>query len=184
VTFADLLAHVISGLDRAGIPYMVTGSLASSYHGEPRATRDVDIVVDPTPIALARLVDDLRAADFYVDAEAAQTALAERTQFNAIGPDASKVDFIIRKDRPFSIEEFGRREPADLLGTPGFVATAEDLVIAKLEWAAATDSERQRRDVAGIVAVSAQLDVAYVEQWASALGVLGQWQAIREEARG
>lgn len=184
VTFADLLAHVISGLDRAGIPYMVTGSLASSYHGEPRATRHVDIVVDPTPIALARLVDDLRAADFYVDAEAAQTALAERTQFNAIGPDASKVDFIIRKDRPFSIEEFGRREPADLLGTPGFVATAEDLVIAKLEWAAATDSERQRRDVAGIVAVSAQLDVAYVEQWASALGVLGQWQAIREEARG
>ena len=184
VTFADLLAHVISGLDRAGIPYMVTGSLASSYHGEPRATRDVDIVVDPTPIALARLVDDLLAADFYVDAEAAQTALAERTQFNAIGPDASKVVFIIRKDRPFSIEEFGRREPADLLGTPGFVATAEDLVIAKLEWAAATDSERQRRDVAGIVAVSAQLDVAYVEQWASALGVLGQWQAIREEVRG
>lgn len=184
VTFADLLAHVISGLDRAGIPYMVTGSLASSYHGEPRATRDVDIVVDPTPIALARLVDDLLAADFYVDAEAAQTALAERTQFNAIGPDASKVVFIIRKDRPFSIEEFGRREPADLLGTRGFVATAEDLVIAKLEWAATTDSERQRRDVAGIVAVSAQLDVAYVEQWASALGVLGQWQAIREEVRG
>ncbi len=184
VTFADLLAHVISGLDRAGIPYMVTGSLASSYHGEPRATRDVDIVVDPTPIALARLVDDLLAADFYVDAEAAQTALAERTQFNAIGPDASKVVFIIRKDRPFSIEEFGRREPADLLGTRGFVATAEDLVIAKLEWAATTDSERHRRDVAGIVAVSAQLDVAYVEQWASALGVLGQWQAIREEVRG
>ena len=184
VTFADLLAHVISGLDRAGIPYMVTGSLASSYHGEPRATRDVDIVVDPTPIALARLVDDLRAADFYVDAEAAQTVLAERTQFNAIGPDASKVVFIIRKDRPFSIEEFGRREPADLLGTRGFVATAEDLVIAKLEWAATTDSERHRRDVAGIVAVSAQLDVAYVEQWASALGVLGQWQAIREEVRG
>jgi len=184
VTFADLLAHVISGLDRAGIPYMVTGSLASSYHGEPRATRDVDIVVDPTPIALARLVDDLLAADFYVDAEAAQTALAERTQFNAIGPDASKVVFIIRKDRPFSIEEFGRREPADLLGTRGFAATAEDLVIAKLEWAATTDSERHRRDVAGIVAVSAQLDVAYVEQWASALGVLGQWQAIREEVRG
>ncbi len=184
VTFADLLAHVISGLDRAGIPYMVTGSLASSYHGEPRATRDVDIVVDPTPIALARLVDDLLAADFYVDAEAAQTVLAERTQFNAIGPDASKVVFIIRKDRPFSIEEFGRREPADLLGTRGFVATAEDLVIAKLEWAATTDSERHRRDVAGIVAVSAQLDVAYVEQWASALGVLGQWQAIREEVRG
>ena len=88
---------------------MVTGSLASSYHGEPRATLDLDIVIDPSPTALARLVEDLVVAGFYVDAETAEAALRDRSQFNAIGPDVTKVDFIIRKDRPFSIEEFARR---------------------------------------------------------------------------
>ena len=55
---------------------MVTGSIASSYHGEPRATRDIDIVVDPTPDALNRLVDGLRTANFDVDPGAARQAAA------------------------------------------------------------------------------------------------------------
>ena len=162
---------------------MVTGSLASSYHGEPRATQDLDIVIDPSPTALSRLVEDLAGAGFYVDAETAEAALRDRSQFNAIGPDVTKVDFIIRKDRPFSIEEFARREPADLLGTSGFVATAEDLVVAKLEWAAASDSVRQRLDVLGIVRVAVDLDEAYIDRWAAALGLGEAWRAIRDEAR-
>jgi hypothetical protein len=183
MTFAGLLADVVGHLDRAGIPHMVTGSLASSYHGEPRATRDLDIVIDPSPTALSRLVEDLAGAGFYVDAGTAQAALRDRSQFNAIGPDVTKVDFIIRKDRPFSIEEFARREPADLLGTSGFVATAEDLVVAKLEWAAASDSDRQRRDVLGMLRVAVDLDEAYIDRWATALGLGQAWRAVRDEAR-
>jgi hypothetical protein len=113
-------ALVIPALHGADIRYMVTGSLPSPYHGEPRATRDLDLVIDPSPASLERLVDGLRASGFYVDADMARRALTERSQFNAIRPSAEKVDFVIRKERPFSIEEFGRREPADLLGTLGF----------------------------------------------------------------
>jgi hypothetical protein len=182
LTFAELLADVIARLDRAGVPYMVTGSLASSYHGEPRASRDVDIVIDPTPQGLKGLVDGLADAGYYVDREAALEALALRSQFNAVGGDASKIDFIIRRDRPFSIEEFRRREPADLLGTAGFLATAEDLILAKLEWAAASGSDRQLRDVAGILAVADDLDEAYVDRWAVALGVTEAWRQVRLEA--
>lgn len=182
MTFAGVLATVITALDGAGVPYMITGSLASSYHGEPRATRDVDIVIDPGPKALGRLVDAVLQAGFYVDRDAARTALAERTQFNAIGGDASKVDFIIRKDRPFSVEEFARREPADLLGTAGFVTSAEDLILAKLEWAKATGSERQLRDVAGIVSIRHSLDEEYIERWASALGTDDAWRQVRDAA--
>ena len=119
MSFADLLPEVIAHLDRSGIPFMVTGSLASSFHGEPRATRDLDIVIDPTPPALSELVRDLTASGFYVDDGAARAALAERTQFNAVRTDATMVDFIIRRERPFSIAEFDRRMPADLLGTRG-----------------------------------------------------------------
>jgi len=182
VTFGELLASIVERLEQAGIPYMVTGSLASSYHGEPRATRDVDIVVDPGPEALGRLVDDLHDAGFYVDRDVAFDALAARSQFNAIGPDASKVDFIIRRDRPFSIEEFGRRQRADLLGTPGFVTTAEDLVIAKLEWAAASGSDRQLADVAGILAIAERLDTAYIDRWAGVLGLEDAWRSLRDES--
>lgn len=181
MTFAGLLAEVIARLDAAEVPYMVTGSLASSYHGEPRATLVADIVIDPTHATLDRLLDGLRGADFYVDRAVALRAFDERTQFNAIGPDALKVDFMIRKDRPFSIEEFGRRRPADLLGTPGFVVSAEDLVLAKLEWAAASDSERQLRDAAAIVALGDALDEAYISLWADVLDVSAAWREIRHE---
>jgi hypothetical protein len=152
VTFADLIRQAIALLDLSAVPYMITGSLASSYHGEPRATRDLDIVIDPSPSALNVLVDNLRAADFYVDRDAASTALSERTQFNVIGPDATKVDFIVRKDRPLSINELDRRRSVDLLGTKGFVTSAEDLIVAKLEWAAATGSERQLHRMSSCIA--------------------------------
>ena len=183
MTFGDLLASVVGLLERSGVPYMVTGSLASSYHGEPRATRDADIVIDPSPEALDRLTAGLLEAGFYVDRDVAREALAGRSQFNAIGPDVLKVDFMIRRDRPFSIEEFRRREPADLLGTPGFVASAEDVILAKLEWAKALGSERQLDDVAGILAISSELDLPYVDRWAAALGVDDAWRALREDAR-
>jgi hypothetical protein len=158
---------------------MVTGSIASTYHGEARATRDLDIVIDPSAAALDRLVADLVAAGFHVDGEAARSALQARTQFNAIGPDASKIDFIVRRNRPFSIEEFGRRRPADLLGTPGYIATVEDMVVAKLEWAAATDSERQLRDVAGMLAVGGDdVDRDYIVRWVEALGLREVWRRV------
>jgi hypothetical protein len=181
VTFAELLATIVELLDREDVPYMVTGSLASSYHGEPRATRDVDIVIDPAPDALERLVDGLRVAGFSVDRDVGLEALGSRSQFNAIGQDASKVDFIIRRDRPFSIEEFRRRQPADLLGTPGFVASAEDLMVAKLEWSTVSGSERQLDDVAGILAINQGLDFAYMNRWVQAMGLEDAWQHVRPE---
>jgi acetolactate synthase regulatory subunit len=179
VSYADVLAETIAHLEAAGIPYMITGSVASSFHGEPRATRDLDIVIDPAPSALERLIDDLRTGGFYIDRGAAEDALRERTQFNAIGAEAIKVDFIVRRDRPFSMAEFDRRERVELLGSTGFIATVEDVILAKLEWAAETDSERQLRDVAGMLAVAGDtLDVVYLTTWAETLGVESSLQRV------
>lgn len=179
MTFAELIATAVAHLERAGIPYMVTGSIASTYHGEARATRDLDIVIEPTPASLDQLVAGLIAVGFYVDAEAAHSALETRTQFNAIGPDSWKVDFIVRRNRPFSSEEFSRRQPADLLGTPGWIATVEDMIVAKLDWAAASDSERQLRDVAGMLAVGgASIDRDYIIRWVDALGLRDAWSRV------
>jgi hypothetical protein len=116
---------------------MLTGSVAASYHGRPRATHDFDVVIDPTPAQLESLVRGLLAADFYVDPERAGEALRSRRPFNVIDTlYACKIDLIIRRDRPFSREEFERRVIADLsLGRPVTIVSAEDVVVSKLEWA-------------------------------------------------
>lgn len=180
MTFEQLVADVVGRLDAAGIPHMVTGSLASSWYGEPRATQDLDVVIDPSPTAIDGLVEGLLADGWYVDREVARHALGERAQFNAIGPDAFKVDFIIRRDRPFSRAEFDRRQRVEILGTRTFIPSVEDMVIAKLEWAQASDSERQLRDVIGMLQVGgAAVDVDYVDGWVQHLGVQGSWERVR-----
>jgi hypothetical protein len=102
------LARVVGALESAGVPYMLAGSFASSHHGVPRATQDIDI--DPTFDALDRVLAALTGYDVYFDADVARDELKRRGQFNIIdGMTAWKVDLIFRKGRPFSRDEISRR---------------------------------------------------------------------------
>ena len=180
MTFAEVVSDLVGRLDDARITHMLTGSVGSSWYGEPRATQDLDVVIDPAPTALDQLIDGLLADRWYVDRDVAHTALSDRTQFNAIRPDAFKVDFIVRHDRPFSVAEFDRRRPVELLGTKTFLPTVEDMVIAKLEWAQATDSERQLRDVAAMLEIcGAEIYLDYVDCWVQRLDLERSWEAVR-----
>jgi len=175
------LARVVALLDELAIPYMVTGSIAASYHGRPRATHDADVVIDPSPRQLEALIAALQQRAFYVDPDAARGALRQRRMFNVIHTArATKIDLFIRKARPHSIAEFERRRPVDLsFGRAVSTVTAEDAVLSKLEWARQSgDSDRQLRDAAGIVELSPSLDCAYVERWALELGVADLWERI------
>jgi hypothetical protein len=178
----DLLGRIIGLLDEASIPHMVVGSLASSFHGEPRQTRDIDIVIDPDPDALHHLLNRIPPEELYADAAAAAEALERRTSFNVIEIATGwKVDLIMRRDRPFSREELGRRISVRLLDTDVHIATAEDTIIAKLEWATDGQSERQLRDVAAILETqSDNLDYAYLERWIRALDLADAWERARQ----
>jgi len=124
------LARLTAKLNAAGIPYMVVGSFASSFHGVPRSSRDLDVVIDPDPTSLQRLLTDLPADEYYVDRETALDALRRRSQFNVIDmATAWKADLIVRRARPFSIEEMGRRIEGDLSGAHVFVSSAEDTLL-------------------------------------------------------
>jgi hypothetical protein len=177
VNLATLLAAAIAQLERAGVPYMITGSVACSYHGEPRATRDLDIVIDPDPAGIDRLVGELAAAGLYVDPDEAIRALDDRIRFNAIDATTGwKIDYMIRKERSFSREEFGRRASANLLGTPARIASPEDTIVAKLEWAVASGSDRQLRDDAAMLDIGGEsLDLAYIDRWIGRLGLHAAW---------
>jgi hypothetical protein len=180
-TEAEIVARVVRQLEALAIPYMVVGSFASSFHGWPRTTHDADIVIDPAPQTLGRLVEALLAEGFYVSPAVAEDALRRRRQFNVIHPTtAFKLDLIIRKERPFSRQEFERRQPGDVAGAAAVLASAEDTILSKLEWAKkAGGSERQIEDARGIVEVAGpDLDRAYIERWAAELGVLDLWTRI------
>jgi hypothetical protein len=185
MTAADLFRRIVARLDEVGIPYMLTGSFASAYHGRPRATQDIDLVIAPTPEQLRQLVGRLPAGEYYVDAAAALEALAHEGQFNVIDLATGwKIDFICRKSRPFSRTEFGRRLRAELHGLSLCIATAEDVVLAKLEWARRGGSSRQIEDVAGLLAVRGEaLDLPYIAHWVAELGVNEEWQAAQRAAR-
>jgi hypothetical protein len=151
---------------------MLVGSFASTSHGAPRATQDIDVVIDPTPDALNRFLRAFDPDRVYVSSSA-HAAVASRDQFNLIDTASGwKVDLIVRKERPFSVSEFARRQPTRMLGIDVCVATAEDTVLAKLEWAAMGQSDRQVTDAATVLTVGADdLDDEYLTYWAAELGV-------------
>lgn len=176
--FGDFLRRLVERLDEAGIPYMLAGSVASTFHGIPRSTQDVNVIVTMAAPELKRLIRSLPPGAYYVSDDAAQDALRRRSQFNVIDLETGwKADLIVRKERPFSESEFQRRVHAEVLGVEAWVATAEDTIVAKLEWAKrAGGSERQLRDVAGIVeVVGVSLDRAYIQRWVDELGVEDLW---------
>lgn len=180
MSITSFLQRVAGILESAGVPYMLTGSLAAAYYATPRATQDIDVVIDTQEQGLEKLVQGFLDAGLYVDREAAFDAWRSQGQFNAIDPESGwKIDLIVRKDRAFSRTEFERRERADLLGIEVSLASLEDVLIAKLEWARMGDSELQRADVVRLLEQRRdQLDRAYLEKWVAELGLQAEWDSV------
>ena len=176
---SDAVARVLAVLDRMEIPYAVGGSAASSAHGMPRTTLDLDIVVDFKPEQIDDFAAEL-ADEFYVDAETMRDAFARGRSVNLIHfASAWKFDLFPLKQDAYSRVEFGRRafreiRPDGSAAIECAVASREDTVLRKLEWyrAGGESSERQWNDVRGVCrAAGVALDVAYLRRWAGHLNV-------------
>jgi len=169
---------VVEALERVGIPYVLVGSLASSVHGVMRSTLDADLLaaielehVEP----LASELSDL----FYADAETMRDAIRDRGSFNLIHLEtAFKVDVFVAKAREFDQLQLSRREARQLGDDPQsglYVTSAEDIILAKLEWyqLGGCASDRQWSDVLGVIQIQGNsLDLSYLRAVADTLGVL------------
>ena len=184
MTAEDALKILLSKLDECGIPYMITGSFASNIHGLPRATQDADIVIEVQPTTLERFLERLGPA-FYWSVESAMDALAREQMFNVVHLETGfKVDLIVRKSRSFSRIEFSRRQPAFYLGENRWFATAEDTILAKLEWSKMASSERQFNDALNVAKLQREnLDQAYLEKWARELDILDLLEKLLREMK-
>ena len=174
-----------AALESQAIPYMLTGSLASSMYGVPRSTNDIDIVIEPTREQLLALVQLFQRVGLTVHTETALTALRNKTEFNVVDLSRGwKVDLIVRKAREFSDVEFSRKRTHEVQGMRLTLARPEDVILAKLEWAKIGASERQLDDAAGILKMQREvLDLRYVERWVNALDLAEQWRLAHQKAR-
>ncbi len=178
------LREIVGRLKAHGIDYMLVGSIAALAHGRTRSTQDFDVVIDADPAQLRALVRSLPEERFYASEEAALESFRHQTQFNVIDMDTGwKADLIPKKRRAFSEAEFARRSELSVLGWPMLVATLEDTIVAKLEWAkAGGGSLRQLEDVRELVRLGGErLDRGHVARWVAALELEAMWeQAIRD----
>ena len=172
---SEAAAIAARAFEALGIPYLVGGSVASTLHGEPRATQGADFAVHLEVEKAQDLADSL-SPDFYVDVSGIREAAAAKRMFNAIHNKAFvKIDVHVREASGHSAEEIRR---ATVITLPGGgtlrVATPEDTILRKLWWYRAGDevSDRQWRDVLGVLRTAGQgLDMKYIVQWAETLGV-------------
>jgi hypothetical protein len=168
-TELEVLGFVSERLSARGLPFMLTGSFALAYYATPRMTRDLDIVVALNESDVGALVAAFES-DFYIDADAARTAILSERMFNLMHLESGvKVDLIVRKSSEYRQLEFARRKPVSISGTGTWIVSCEDLILSKLVWALESNSEMQRRDIQKLLAGAVDLD--YIHKWAPQLGV-------------
>lgn len=182
----ELLHHAARSFDAQGIPYFITGSVASFLYGEPRLTQDIDIVADIQESHIPGLLRSFPEAEFYIDDLSIRRAIREKSQFNIIHPSSGiKIDIIIPKGGPFDRQRFERRKTVrtsdDLIIQ---YSSPEDIIISKLEFYREGRSEKHLRDIAGIVKISGEeLDLGYIAAVTQGKGLRELWEDFLERIR-
>jgi hypothetical protein len=180
---AELLRYVVAVLEGLGARYLVTGSTATIFYGEPRFTADIDIVADLRTEHVSGLLRAFEGEGFYLDDESVRRAIASRAQFNIIHPASGlKVDIIIPKLDDFDESRMSRARR--IQPGPGYeasFASPEDVILKKLVFFREGGSDKHLRDIAGVAKISGDtLDWTYLAVWADRLAVADLWQVVLE----
>lgn len=168
--------QLTSEFDRLGVRYCLGGSHASSVRGKGRATYDVDLVAAIDVSRVNALVAAL-GSDWYADAMQMREAITRGRSFNLIFiPMAEKFDIFPATEEFHGAQlERATLEMVDILGSTITcpVTTAEDILLAKLQWyrSGGETSGRQWEDISEVVYRNPTLDQAYLNAWSARLGV-------------
>ncbi|MFN2501270.1 MAG: DUF6036 family nucleotidyltransferase [Pyrinomonadaceae bacterium] len=166
----DVLRDFTARLERMGIEYMLTGSMALVHYAVPRTTADIDIVLAIGSRDVSRFISEFDK-DYYIPHNRVSDAVRRNTMFNVLNhATVIKIDCVVKKNDEFQRTAFSRRQRVNYAGDfYVWIITKEDLVLSKLKWAKNTRSEMQMRDVASII--RNPYDEEYVKLWAAKLRV-------------
>jgi hypothetical protein len=184
VTDPDLIRLFIEPLEAIDISYMITGGVASVIYGDPRFTRDVDIVMELRQAEIATLASAFDPAAFYVppvEALEDEASRAEGGHFNVIHREtALRADVYLAGDDELMAWAFGRRVRLQVGGGEIWVAPIEYVIIRKLEYYELSGSDRHLRDVVMMLRISGDtVNQGILLQWAEHLDLL----QVLEQAR-
>ena len=175
----DVLKTVTQRLNKMNIAYMVSGSIASSYYTVPRMTRDIDVVIELGQGEVDKFVS-LFEGDFYTDKEMIKKEVLQQGMFNLIHNQyVIKIDFIVKRPSTYQEAAFSRRKEVLIDSNPMWFISPEDLVVSKLIWAKKSFSEMQLKDVRNLIETVDNLDLKYIDNWVSQLGL----EQIYKEAK-
>lgn len=181
----DLVVECTAIVERLGLAYLVTGSIASIYYGEPRLTNDVDIVLALPVEQVPAFCASFPQPPYYLSEEAVRDAVVRCTQFNVIHAEAGlKADFMVPEDSSFNRKRFTRRARVQIAAqTSVMMAAPEDVIIKKLEYFREGGSDKHLRDIVGILRLCPQpIDTAYIFEWVDRLGLLAEWKEVQARA--
>lgn len=173
----DIFFGIIQKIENLNIDYMVVGSVASMTYGFPRMTHDLDMVVDLKLKDIQKFEKAFGQNTFYCPPiEVIQAEVTHRGQFNVLHqPSGYKVDIMILKHTPHSVEEFKKKVRIPFWqGSHVFMARPEDIIIKKLEYYRQGQSEKHLTDIRAIQSQT-RLDQAYLMLWIETLGLTDQW---------
>ena len=178
---SELMRRLIEVLDGRQIRYFVTGSVPTITYGDPRFTNDINVVVELRRDQVDAFCAAFPAPDYYCSRDAAIQAVEERFQFNVLHMKSGfKIDVIIPEDTDFNRSRFDRR--VRVVGgdaQEALFASAEDVILKKLDYYKQGRSEKHISDIIGVLKLRAEkLDRKYIERWAERLQLADIWHDI------
>ena len=179
---ADLLSVFVGPLERLGLTYMVTGGVASVIYGDPRFTRDVDLVLDLDPDRVAGLHAAFPEADFYVPPVEVLLEESQRRpwgHFNFVHHETGlRADIYVHAGDALETWALARRQVLEIAGKAVSFAPPEYVILRKLEYYQSSGSDRHLRDIAMMLRISeASIDRTEVEEWVGRRGLSEEWEA-------
>ncbi len=183
---ASFLELVIEALEAAGVEYMIGGAIAAWAWGEPRATQDLDLVINVPIETIGKLSKELEKRNMLIPAEIILDAILEDRAdipINAIHMYSGlKADlYPVRPGDELRLSAFQRRERIDYGPPIGrvYVHSPEDLILYKLIYFAISQQPKHSRDIAAILrAKKNQLEFEYIEGWVNRLGLRSVWKEM------
>lgn len=178
------LQKVVDALNHESLPHAVVGSMGAGPWGLRRMTQDTDIITIATHERVEELVALLSGDETYVPVDEARRVLKSGGSFNVLNLDTlQKVDiFVSTRNDAFTASRLLRRVRATVQGVDTWVATAEDIILAKLRWRLTTRSELQWRDCLTIAPMN-DLDIDYLRKWADVIGVRDDLEELLEAVK-
>lgn len=177
----EFLKVVAGKLEEASLRFMIVGSYASGYWGEPRSTYDLDVVVALAADDLVAIEKAFPADEYYLNLRAARDAVLGHTQFNIIHPESgNKIDVMVEQPTGWAAQQLARRRQVEFAkGFRTWVGAPEDIIVSKMLYYREGRSDKHLRDIAGMLKVSGSaIDLAYVSHWAAELDLADVWQAV------